>query len=130
MQEQIANPKPVGLRADAVCPEVMRRVVGDDPEMIRVLIAEFLPGARCGIAEINEAAGSGYAERGRDASHKLKGACAMVGARHLIESCMRLEAAARAADWSRIKELLAELDPHMTEVETATRLLLQEMPET
>ena len=130
MREQIASPEPVRPRADAVCPEVMRRVVGDDPEMIRVLIAEFLPGARCGIAEIDEAVGSGYAERVRDASHKLKGACAMVGARHLIETCVQLEAAARGTDWNRINELLAELDPRMTEVEAATRLLLQEIPET
>jgi HPt (histidine-containing phosphotransfer) domain-containing protein len=130
MQEQIASPKPARPRADAVCPEVMRRVVGDDPEMIRVLIAEFLPGARCGIAEIGEAVGSGRAERVRESSHKLKGACAMVGATHLIETCVQLEAAARAADWGRIEVLLAELDPRMTEVEAATDLLLQEIPET
>jgi len=130
MQEQIASPKPARPRVDAICLTVMRKVVGDDPEMIRVLIAEFIPGARCGIAEIGEAVGSGHPERVRDASHKLKGACAMVGATHLIATCVQLEAAARAEAWGRIEELVAELDPRMTEVEAATDLLLQEIPET
>ena len=130
MQEQIASPKAARPRADAVSPQVMRRVVGDDPEMIRVLIAEFIPGARSGIAEIGEAVGSGLPERVRATSHKLKGACAMVGAIHLIEICVQLEAAARAEEWSRIEALLAELGPRMTEVEAATDLLLQEIPET
>ena len=89
MQEQIASAKAARPRADAVSPQVMRKVVGDDPEMIRVLIAEFIPGARSGIAEIGEAVGSGLAERVRATSHKLKGACAMVGARHLIEICVQ-----------------------------------------
>ena len=129
MQEQIASAKASRPRADAVSPQVMRKVVGDDPEMIRVLIAEFVPGARSGITEISEAVGTGVAERVHAASHKLKGACAMVGARHLIETCVQLEAAARAGEWSQIEKLLAELDPRMTEVEAATDLLLQEIPE-
>jgi hypothetical protein len=54
----------------------------------------------------------------------------MVGARHLIETCLRLEAAARTGAWGRIEELLADLDPRMSEVEAATDLLLQEIPET
>ena len=129
MQEQVSNGKTPRPIADAVNPQVMRRVVGDDPEMIRVLIAEFLPGARSGIAEIGEAVGSGLADRVRATSHKLKGACAMVGARHLIDICVQLEAAARAEEWRRIAELFAELDPRMAEVEVATGLLLQEMPD-
>ncbi len=129
MRDQASNGKMAELPADAVNPQTMRRVVGDDPEMIRVLIAEFLPGARAGIAEIGEAVGSGLADRVRATSHKLKGACAMVGARHLIEICLQLENAARAEEWRRIGELVAELDPRMTEVEVATGLLLQELPE-
>ncbi|HYW33602.1 MAG TPA: Hpt domain-containing protein [Candidatus Bathyarchaeia archaeon] len=128
MQEEISNGTTARPRVDAVNPQIMRKVVGDDPEMIRVLIAEFLPGARSGIAEIGEAVGSGLADRVRASSHKLKGACAMVGARHLIEICVQLEAAARAEEWRRIEELFAELDPHMSEVEVATDLLLREMP--
>ena len=128
MQEEISNGTTARPRVDAVNPQIMRKVVGDDPEMIRVLIAEFLPGARSGIAEIGEAVGSGLADRVRASSHKLKGACAMVGARHLIEICVQLEAAARAEEWRRIEELFAELEPRMAEVEVATDLLLQEMP--
>jgi HPt (histidine-containing phosphotransfer) domain-containing protein len=129
MQEQVANGRVVRSVVDAVNPQIMRRVVGDDSEMIRVLIAEFLPGARSGIAEIAEAIGSGVADQVRAKSHKLKGACAMVGAQHLIAICVQLEAAARAGEWRRIAELFAELDPRMAEVEVATDLLLQQMPE-
>jgi len=128
MQEEVSNGTTARPRADAVNPQVMRKVVGDDPEMIRVLIGEFLPGARSGIAEIAEAVGSGLADRVRASSHKLKGACAMVGARHLIEICVQLEAAARAEEWTQIEALFAELDPRMAEVEVATDLLLREIP--
>jgi HPt (histidine-containing phosphotransfer) domain-containing protein len=129
MLEQASNGKTALPCADAVNPQIMRRTVGDDPVMIRMLIAEFLPGARSGIAEIGAAVGSGLADQVRTASHKLKGACAMVGARHLIEICMQLEAAARVEEWKRIWELVTELDPRMTEVEVATGLLLQQISE-
>ncbi|MGH9678391.1 MAG: Hpt domain-containing protein [Candidatus Acidiferrales bacterium] len=129
MQDTPPNGHSVPSVVDAINPQIMRRVVGDEPEMIQILISEFLPGARCGIAEIREAAASGVADRVGSASHKLKGACAMVGAKHLIDTCLRLEAAARTQDWTRIGELLTELDPRMTEVESAAQLLLQQMPE-
>jgi HPt (histidine-containing phosphotransfer) domain-containing protein len=113
-----------GSVGEAIDPQVMRAVMGNDPGLIRELAAEFLPGARAGIGEIVEAVASHAAEAVRAASHKLKGACALVGARHLIALCIGLEGATRAGDWLLIGELAGQLDGCMREVEGAIAAFL------
>src|SRR5215475_8756640 len=82
----------------ALDPNVMRATVGDDPEIIRELVQEFVPAARSDIAEIHAAVTSAEAERVRSLSHKLKGSSGLVGARELVELCKKLEAAGNVAD--------------------------------
>jgi HPt (histidine-containing phosphotransfer) domain-containing protein len=117
---------PVG---EAIDPKVMRAVMADDPVLIRELAAEFLPGARAGIEEVVEAVAGHAAEAVRAASHKLRGACALVGARHLIALCARLEGAAKAGDWPLIGELAGQLDGRMRAVEAAIAAFLAEIAE-
>jgi HPt (histidine-containing phosphotransfer) domain-containing protein len=121
-----SSSRPVGGPID---PEVMRAVVGNDAEMIRELAAEFLPGARAGVGEVVEAAAGGVAETVRAASHRLKGACALVGARHLIALCMELEGAAKAGNWPLIRELAGRLDGRLGDVEAAIKTFLAEIAE-
>jgi HPt (histidine-containing phosphotransfer) domain-containing protein len=113
--------------SDALDPEVMRATVGDDPEIIRELVEEFVPAARSDIAEIHAAVGSAQAERVRSASHKLKGSSGLVGARRLVEVCGKLEAAGNAGDWSTIGALAPCLDRLMHEVEVAAATYLRQM---
>ena len=114
---------------EAIDPKVMRAVVGSDPASIRELAAEFLPGARTGIGEVVEAVAGHAAEAVRAASHKLKGAGALVGARHLVSLCIGLEGAAKAGDWVLIGELAGQLDGQMREVEGAIEAFLAEIAE-
>src|SRR5471030_2676933 len=88
--------------ACALDPGVMRATVGDDPEVIRELVQEFVPAARSDIAEIHAAIGNAEAERVRSASHKLKGSSGLVGAHRLVKVCRELEVAGDSADWHAI----------------------------
>ena len=110
---------------DALDPRVMRATVGDDPEIIRELVQEFVPAARSDIAEIHAAVTNAEAERVRSASHKLKGSSGLVGARELVELCRKLEAAGNKADWPAIGVLAAGLDRLMREIEIAARPYLE-----
>ena len=104
----------------------MRAIVGDDPEIIRELVQEFVPAARSDIAEIHAAVGCAQAERVRSASHKLKGSSGLVGARRMVEVCGKLEAAGNLEDWPAIGALAAGLDHLMHEIEVAAEPYLQE----
>jgi HPt (histidine-containing phosphotransfer) domain-containing protein len=113
-------------QSDALDPKIMRATVGDDPEIIRELVQEFVPAARSDIAEIHAAVGSAQAERVRSASHKLKGSSGLVGARRLVEICGKLEAAGNVGDWPAIGLLAAGLDHLMREIEVAAETYLQQ----
>jgi HPt (histidine-containing phosphotransfer) domain-containing protein len=110
---------------DALDPVVMRATVGDDPEIIRELVQEFVPAARSDIAEIHAAVTNAEAERVRSASHKLKGSSGLVGARKLVEVCKKLEAAGNSADWPAIGSLAAGLDRLMQDIEIAAEPYLE-----
>jgi two-component system sensor histidine kinase/response regulator len=120
------NSIPLENRSDALDPTIMRATVGDDPEIIRELVQEFVPAARSDIAEIHAAVGSAEAERVRSASHKLKGSSGLVGARRMVEVCRMLEAAGDLGDWSAIGVLAAGLDHLMREIEVAAEPYLQQ----
>jgi HPt (histidine-containing phosphotransfer) domain-containing protein len=109
----------------AIDPHVMRATVGDDPEVIRELVQEFVPAARSDIAEIHAAIGNAEAKRVRSASHKLKGSCGLVGAHQLVKVCRELEVAGDIADWPTIGALAAGLDGLMHDIEVAAEEYLQ-----
>jgi HPt (histidine-containing phosphotransfer) domain-containing protein len=113
-------------QGEALDPMVMRASVGDDPEIIRELVQEFVPAARSEIAEIHAAVGSAQADRVRSASHKLKGSSGLVGARRLVEICGKLEAAGNVGDWPAIGDLAACLDRLMREIEVAAETYLRQ----
>ena len=124
MQKKPAIPVPAPALGGAIDVAVVRRVMGDDRQLIEELFAEFLPGARAGITEIEQAVADDVAEAVGRAGHKLKGACALVGAQHLIALCQQLEAAAKGEDWPRMRQLVTQLEPRMKEVELASRAFL------
>ncbi len=107
-------------------PEVLRAVLGDDPEMAREVVEDFVPAALSGIAEIRAAVDKALPEQVKMASHKLKGASFLVGARQLAEICAELEAAGRLGDWRQIDALMPRLDGVMSEVEASAAAFLRQ----
>jgi two-component system, sensor histidine kinase and response regulator len=104
---------------------VLQRTLGNDPELISEVVAEFLPAAHSGIAEIRAAVASGVPEQVRQAGHKLKGSGCVVGAHRLVDVCSQLEVAGRSGNWSAIETLVSQLDSLMSEIEVAAQAFLR-----
>ena len=107
-------------------PDVLRAIIGDDPEMVREAVEDFLPAAQSGIAEIRAAVDSAVPERVKTASHKLKGSSCLVGAQQLAEVCAQLEAAGQQGNWGLIQQLMPRLDGVMNDVEASAEAFLRQ----
>jgi len=107
-------------------PEVLRAVVGDDPQMVREVVEDFVPAAHSGAAAIKAAVGSADPLQVKLASHKLKGSSLLVGARRLGDFCARLEQAGQNGDWQTIRQLMTQLDGLLSDVETSAAAFLGE----
>ena len=103
-------------------PDVLRAIIGDDPEMVREVVEDFLPAAQSGIAEIRAAVDSAVPERVKTASHKLKGSSCLVGA----QVCAQLEAAGQQGNWGLIQQLMPRLDGVMNDVEASAEAFLRQ----
>jgi HPt (histidine-containing phosphotransfer) domain-containing protein len=108
-------------------PAVIRAVVGDDRVAIRELVEDFLPAAHADVAAITQAANRLEAVGVSFASHRLKGSAALLGARYLKEVCAQLESAGRMGNWEIIRDLLANLDRRMQEVDLAVGAFLRQI---
>ena len=125
MTVQQGSAAPSAGSSKAIDISVLRRTLGNDPDLICEVIAEFIPAAASGIAEIRAAVATAVPEKVRQASHKLKGSGSVVGAHRLVEVCSALEAAGRAANWPAIEDLVPRLDGLLSEIETAAQAFLR-----
>ena len=86
------DPSPVGVTdSPAVDLDVLRRMVGDDPQAVHELIVEYLRSAREQVAELRLAWQDGDHRHAGAIAHKLKSASRAVGALELGELCAALE---------------------------------------
>jgi two-component system sensor histidine kinase EvgS len=106
-------------------PEILLRVVGNDPDMAREVVQDFVPAAQSGIAEIRAAIAAAAAGQVAVASHRLKGSASLVGAHELTELCAQLETAGEANDWPVIHRLTPRLEGLMRDIETSAEAFLR-----
>jgi PAS domain S-box-containing protein len=103
--------------ACAVDLDVLKSIVGDDPEIVRELLADYLRSARHLAADLRGHCAQG---RGRDAgaiAHKLKSSSRSVGAVSLGDLCAELENAGKAGDMDRLANWLGRFDAALAAVE-------------
>lgn len=89
---------------------VLRSVVGDDPDIAKELLEDYLVSVQRLSVELTEHC---MAARGREAgavAHKLKSSSRSVGALSLGELCARLEEIGRAADCSALRTWVEEFN--------------------
>ena len=106
-------------------PAILLRVVGNDPDMAREVIHDFVPAAEAGIAEIRAAIDAAASEQLALACHKLKGSASLVGAHQLTALCAQLEAAGGASDWPAVHRLAPDLERLMQDIETSAEAFLR-----
>ncbi len=94
-------------------PDILRGMLGNDAELAREIIAEFLVDARQQIDTLHKAVPLESAERVRRQAHTLKGAAAAVGALALQREAALLEEEACSAnqeDFTGLGERLSAID--------------------
>jgi CheY-like chemotaxis protein/HPt (histidine-containing phosphotransfer) domain-containing protein len=105
------SPGSPGLE-NAFDPTVLKRMLGDDEELARSIIDEFLSDAGRQVEALGSLIGIEDRDQMRRQAHTLKGASASVGARALQEGAALLEAEAKAepaAEPALMGERVAEI---------------------
>jgi HPt (histidine-containing phosphotransfer) domain-containing protein len=74
-------------------PDILRRVVGNDPEFLREVLEDFVCHGQSEIIAIRAAFVSQDAEQMKIPTHRFKGSASHMGAHQVVEVCTRLEAA-------------------------------------
>ncbi|MFC1673743.1 ATP-binding protein [Pseudomonadota bacterium] len=100
-------------------PTYLRETFGDDHEMIKEILSDFVAPAQAIVEEIDVAFNNKDAKAIGAAAHKLKSSSRSVGAEKLANLCADLEQAGKADDWNGVKSRYPELAPAMSAVAQA-----------
>jgi PAS domain S-box-containing protein len=87
----------------AVEPKFLRDTFGDDDELIKEILMDFVEPALDTVSEIDQAFEDRDADAIGAAAHKLKSSSRSVGAEALADLCADLEKAGKASEWSDIE---------------------------
>ena len=107
---------------------VLRKVVGIDPDMLCEVIQDFSMYAETGIAEIRAAVAREDVEQLKTTAHRHKGSVSLVGANQLLEVCTQLEIAADATDWPMTHLLMSPLDGLLHQIKKSAEPLVDAQP--
>lgn len=97
-------------------PAALKDVFGDDDEIFREILNEFVEPANANVQEILEACRNRSAEGVRAAAHKLKSSARSVGAHALADTCFELERAGGSEDWNTVDASVPRLPDLMMDV--------------
>lgn len=110
-------------------PCILRRVVGNDPELLREVLEDFVSHAQSEVTAIRAAFVGQDAKQMKILAHRLKGSASLVGACQLADACIQLETAAGASDWPLIHSLVPPLDGLMQDIEKSAIALRGLLPD-
>ena len=100
----------------AVEPKFLRETFGDDDDLIKEILLDFVEPARATVGEIDTAFQSRDAAGLGAAAHKLKSSSRSVGAEILADLCAELEKAGKSGDWDSIESGHPKLAPAIAAV--------------
>ena len=110
--------------ATAVDVEILKGIVGDDPDIVRELLSDYQQSVGKLAAELRTHCDAG---RGREAgaiAHKLKSSSRSVGAMALGDLCAELENAGKAGDLATLANWANQFDTALAAVEDTLEQLL------
>jgi PAS domain S-box-containing protein len=90
-------------------PRVLAELTGGDPQAVRAVLDDFLAATARDLTALAAARDAGDTAQLTREAHKIKGAARLVGAGELAHAASELELAARAADWSQLLPLSADV---------------------
>ncbi len=100
----------------AVDPLALAKIFGDDAEACLSILQKFLAQTEEILVAFEAAYSQHDAEQVAFHAHKLKSSACTVGANQLADSCLALEVAGRAANWTAIDSLIGGLRPAANKV--------------
>ena len=100
----------------AVEPTFLRETFGDDEDMIRGILNDYVSPALSMVKEIDDAYNQQDPKAVGAAAHKLKSASRSIGADTLADLCDVLEQSGKADDWASIENYYPDLAPGIKEV--------------
>jgi PAS domain S-box-containing protein len=103
--------------------EVLKSMIGDDPEVVRGILQSFKESARKAALDMRQCLESGAVRGIGQAAHKLKSGARLVGAQRLLDLCLSIEEADRTG--SEVEALVAGIE---AEVEVVVRFVETEVP--
>ena len=95
----------------AVDTSVLKDMFGDDDEMFREILTDFVAPSEEIVEEIKKAFSNQSSEGIKQAAHKLKSAARSIGANSLADLCAELETAGKEDDLARSGKAMPELEP-------------------
>jgi len=98
---------------------VALRQVGGDRALLAELAAAFRGESRTLMTQLREAITAGDAAKLRRAAHTLKGAAGVFGAEAAFATAMQVESLAAAGDLSQVRELFADLEAQIGQLNAA-----------
>jgi len=110
----LQQPAPVSLPVDV---NVLKKLVGDDEEIIRDFLHDFRISAAKIAVELRAACAAGQAAAAGALAHKLKSSARSVGALALGELCAEMEQAGKGGDMATLTALLPEFEQELASVE-------------
>jgi len=110
--------------------EVLKALVGDDPDMVREFLQDFRGSAGRIAKELRAACVAGQMKEAAAAAHKLKSSSHAVGAHALGGLCAAMEGAGKAADAEALALLVPRFDSEWIQVERYLDDFISEVRET
>jgi two-component system sensor histidine kinase/response regulator len=97
------RPDPAPAADVPLDPSFLKQTFGDDPDLIKEILGDYVEPATKTVAEIDSAFAARDAAAVGAAAHKLKSSSRAVGADALADLCLALEKAGKAGDWAAIE---------------------------
>ena len=114
---QALSAMPAGESPSALDVDVLRRLVGDETDVLQEFLEEYRGAADRQAGELRAACDRRDAAAARAVAHKLKTSSRCVGALFLGQLCEQLEHAGRDADWPMLERTMAAFGPAMAQAD-------------
>jgi CheY-like chemotaxis protein/HPt (histidine-containing phosphotransfer) domain-containing protein len=103
---------------------VLRKLIGDEPEILREILIDFRVSAARTAIDLRAACAAGKALVAGAAAHKLKSSARTVGASALGDVCADIERAGNAGDHAALAERRPVFDAELAAVDASISLLI------
>ena len=107
-QISVADSAPISQ--SIVDPTALKAIVGDNPDLHREIMKDFIAPAQEMASQLRQAFDLGLVHEVGELGHKLKSSARTIGANQLGDLCEELEKAGKVDNWEAIELLFPQLD--------------------